>query len=366
MPDAVPVHAPTSGKITGLGRIWTANDGYLPCATLEPDGRDEWLREPWDWVGESFFAQLAERGIMCPKPRAPGHVVVRQATAAGVTDLIVNAMETEPYLTADLRTIVEEPGRVVDATCEFADALGIHRVILAIPYRHRRVTRRMEAEAAGRFVDVVPLASRYPQCHPTMLIKTLLDREVPPGGSGLDVGVLVLPLMMVRAAAEAIFDNRPMTQVLLTIAGDALAKPGTYRVAIGTPIAHLAQRLGTIGPMFRVVCGGPLTGVALAHEDAVVTADMTALLFLGRETERNPIPCIHCGWCVEDCPVGLDPPELVQLESHPSLDREGLTQMNACIDCGLCSYVCPASLPLSQTIERTRARFESVRRIAGS
>ncbi len=360
--EAVPVHAPTSGAITGFGRVWTAHDGFLPCAVLEPDGRDEEYHHPWDWDGESFFAQLAEHGVVCPQPRGPAHTIVRQATMAGVTHLIVNAMETEPYLTADLRTIVEEPGRVVDATCEFADALGIHRVILAIPYRHRRVTRRIEAEAAGRFVEVVPLAGRFPQCHPTILIKTLLDREVPPGGSGLDVGVLVLPLAMVRAAAEAIFDNRPMTHVLLTMAGEAISRPGTYRVAIGTPVRHLAERLGATGPLARVVCGGPLTGVALTHEDAVVTADMTALLFFSRTEDQNPIPCIHCGWCVEDCPVGLDPPDLVQLESQPNCTADDLTRLKACIQCGLCSYVCPASLPLSQTIQRTRLRFESSRR----
>jgi electron transport complex protein RnfC len=337
--DAVPVHAPTSGKVGQLSRAWTAYDGYLPCAILEPDGRDEEYPHPWDWDGESFITQLAEHGVVCAEPRGSAHAYLRRAAMAGATDLIVNAMETEPYLTADLRTIVEEPGRVVDATCEFADALGVHRVILAIPYRHRRVTRRIENEAAGRFVEVVPLASRYPQCHPTMLIKTLLDREVPPGGSGLDVGVLVLPLSMLRAAADALFDNRPMTHTLLTIAGDAIRRPGTYRVAIGTPIPSIAERLGTTHTIARMVCGGPLTGVACSHEDAVVTADMTALLFFSTADERIPIPCVHCGWCVEDCPIGLDPPALAQLESQPSCNDEAKAQLNACIQCGLCSYV---------------------------
>jgi H+/Na+-translocating ferredoxin:NAD+ oxidoreductase subunit C len=359
--DSLPVHAPTSGTIARLETVWTAHDGFLPCAVLEPDGRDEPFVPAWDWGNESFFAQLVEHGVVCPQPRGPAHVVIREAAATGVTDLIVNAMETEPYLTADLRTIVEQPGRVVDATCEIADALGVRRVILAIPYRHRRVTRRIEAEASGRFVEVVPLASRYPQCHPTVLIKTLLDREVPPSGTGLDVGAVVLPLAMVRAAADAIFDNRPLTHALLTIAGDAITRPGTYRVPIGSPIAHLAERLGGEGEFARAVSGGPLTGQAFARRDAVVSAEMTALLFFSSEDWRSPIPCIHCGWCVEDCPVGLDPTELVQLESHPNCGPADFAQLSACIGCGLCSYVCPSSLPLAQTILRTRRRFGSSR-----
>jgi electron transport complex protein RnfC len=149
--------------------------------------------------------------------------------------------------------------------------------------------------------------------------------------------------------------------VLLTIAGDAIARPGTYRVPIGTPIGHLAERLGSTGEIARAVSGGPLTGTAFSHGGGVVTADMTALLFFTGADWRSPIPCIHCGWCVEDCPIGLDPSGLVQLESQPNCAADAFAQLSACIGCGLCSYVCPAGLPLSQTIGRTQRRFASTK-----
>ena len=360
--DSVPVHAPTSGTVRSIARVWTAADGFLPSVWLEPDMRDEWLPRPRSWLEDSFIRQLADSGVVCPLPRGPAHRILQQAVAADVTDLIVNGMETEPYLAADLRTLVQQPGRLVDATCEIASAIGAHRVFLALPHRHRRVVKRLEREARGRFIEIAPLANRYPQCNAVVLVKTLLDREVPPGGTVLDVGALVLPLATVRDAGTALYDGRPVTRAVLTIAGDAVDHQGTYDVAVGTPLRRVAERVGLISHVTQAVWGGPLTGIALRREDAVVTADMTALLLFSTAQEPNPVPCLHCGWCVEDCPVGLNPAELMHLEAEDKCQAADLALLNACVDCGLCSYVCPAQLPLAASIRRSRTRFSQTAR----
>lgn len=365
-PQSVAIHAPTSGTITALRRVWTAADGYLPGAVLEPDGANESIPSSPTWTEESFIRQLAWCGVVCPLPRGPAHGVIQEAATAGVDDLIINAMETEPYLTANLRSMVEEPGRLIDATCEIADALGVHRVLFALPFRHRRLVKRLEAEVQGRHIEVTPLANQYPQCHPIVLVKTLLDREPTPGDGVLDVGVVVLPLATVRDTAEALLNGRPMTRTVMAVAGDAVERPGTYRVAIGTPMRRLAEHVGRVGPVVQAISGGPLTGVPLGHQDAVVTADTVALLLFSKAESPNPVPCIHCGWCIEDCPVGLDPSELVHLECESVIDAGRLAQLHVCVDCGLCSHVCPAQLPLSAAIRRARARFGPEAQEAGA
>ena len=354
---SISVHAPAAGRITALDRAWTVEDGFLPCAVLEPDGSGAGAPQHQGWDEESIIVQLAECGVICDMPRAPLHVVLREAIAAGVTDLIVNGMETEPYLSADLRTLVEQPGRVIDATCDLADALGAARAIVAVPYRHRRVVRRLRSETAHRFVEVAALANPYPQCHPVTLVKAVLDREVAPGGSPLGVGAIVLPLAAVRRAADALISDLPTTHALVTIAGDAVEHAGTYRVPIGTPLRRLAERLGMHVPAAQAIYGGPLTGRPLGDPSAVVVADTKALLLFSRAERPKPVPCIRCGWCIEDCPVGIDPPSLMRLEVEPSCSDLQLTALSACIECGLCSQVCPSRLPLAETIMRNRRRF---------
>ncbi len=364
--DSVSVHAPVAGRIVKLDRVWTTRDGYLPCAVLDPDGTDDAVPQHQGWEEESVIVQLAECGAMSSLPRQPLHRVIQEAVAAGVTDLIINAMETEPYLTADLRTLVEQPGRTIDAACDLADALGVSRAILAVPFRHRRVVKRLMSEASGRFLEIAALANPYPQCHPAVLLKSVLDREISPGGSVLDEGAVVLPLSAVRHAADALLDDKPVTHTVMAVAGDRVVHPGTYRVAIGTPLQRVAQHAGLDLPAAKAICGGPLTGLPLGHTDAVVTVDTTALLLFSKAETPTPVPCIHCGWCVEDCPVGIDPPSLMHLESKTGCSQTQRSHLTACIDCELCTHVCPAELPLAATIKRMRTRFTAPTEPAGT
>jgi len=355
--NGVGVPAPTSGTVTALSRVWSAQDGYLPSAIFEPDGRDERVPAQLSWEDDSILAMLARGAAMCCNPRLPAHVVLRKAVSAAVNTLIVNGMETEPYLTADLRALVEMPGRMVDAACEIADAVGVTRVIIALPDRHRRVFKRIAGESVARFVEVVALPDKYPQCHPIILAKTLLDLDTPPGGSTLDIGALVLTPGALRPIADAVFDDRPMTHVVISVAGDAVVSPGTYRVPIGMDFDSIGRHVGLNTDAPTIVSGGPFTGVHVPRGDSVVTSTTTAVLFFAHQPHGDPMACVHCGWCVEDCPVGVSPVELSQLELQATCSPDAVPQLRACIDCGLCTFVCPARLPLAATIKRCRGRF---------
>lgn len=353
-PEGAPVFAPTSGTIREICPVRTVHEGMIDGLVLEADGKDETTADDLRWHSDSLSEVLFETGVVCPANGVPAHVLLRQAIRAGVTDLIVNAVESEPFLTAELRTLVEHTGRLIDTTCEMADAIGVSRVIFAAPYRHRRVIKNLEAEAAGRHVEIAALAHKYPQCHPHILVKTLLDREVPPGASLLDMEVLVLSLGMIRAAGEALWRHQPCTDVVMTVAGDGVEHAGTFRVPIGTPLRRVAEAAGgSWGPL--CISGGPFTGRQIEHDDAVVSFNTQALLLLTATQKPTSTACVHCGWCVEDCPVGLDPVWLTSREAPRSgTYRE---EVNACIDCALCTYVCPSQIPLAAQIREAREQL---------
>ncbi|HUN81936.1 MAG TPA: RnfABCDGE type electron transport complex subunit C [Phycisphaerae bacterium] len=357
---SLPAHAPTSGTVTALDRVWTPMEGFLPCAVLQPDGRDEWIETSRRWESDSFAREIRDAGVFSPLPREGLHELLLRASRSGVSDLIINAMETEPFLVSDLRTLVEESGRIVDAIAEIADSIGVQHVHFALPYRHRRVVKRIEAETQGRYINVVPLAHKYPQCSPLILLKTLIDREVVPGGSPIDAGALILPLAAVRMAAQAILDGRPVTHALVTVAGDAVERPGVYRVAVGTPLLDLARRVGLLGEPRQIIWGGPLSGLSLDRQDAVITREACGVLMFQDAAAADPVPCIRCGWCAEDCPAGLDPSLLLHLEAQDECSTRENMMLKACVDCGLCSHICPSQLPLAQSIWRARYRFNDI------
>ena len=66
---------------------------------------------------------------------------------------------------------------------------------------------------------------------------------------------------------------------------------------------------------------------------------------------QNASECIHCGKCVESCPMSLNPSLFSKVDGLGKEDQmtklDGLG-ISLCMECGCCAYVCPAKRPLVQ------------------
>jgi electron transport complex protein RnfC len=71
---------------------------------------------------------------------------------------------------------------------------------------------------------------------------------------------------------------------------------------------------------------------------------------------RKVQPCIRCAWCVEACPMHLNPSTLGLLAVKREYRRMAEEfHLNDCFECGCCSYVCPANIPLVQYFRIAKA-----------
>ena len=106
----------------------------------------------------------------------------------------------------------------------------------------------------------------------------------------------------------------------------------------------------------KIICGGPMMGMALFGTDIPVTKTSTALLAFSKDavSAMEPGPCINCGRCLEVCPGRVMPSRLADAAEH--FDEETFLELNGmeCCECGCCSYVCPAKRPLTQEIKSMR------------
>ena len=74
--------------------------------------------------------------------------------------------------------------------------------------------------------------------------------------------------------------------------------------------------------------------------------------------EREATACIHCGRCVADCPMNLNPTAFasaLKLGTEDMVARLEEYKINLCMECGCCSYVCPANRPLMQNNRLAKA-----------
>ena len=218
-------------------------------------------------------------------------------------------------------------------------------------------------------VEILGLTVKYPQGAEKMLVKALLDREVPEGGLPLDVGVVVQNVASIATIAEVFETGLPLIERIVTVTGPGVRKPANLIVPVGTKVRDVLDACGGLtDDAAEIVLGGPMMGTALADVEAPVMKGTTGIVALTERDVRGRVthPCIKCGHCLDACPVFLNPQLLGSLAKNGRLEDMDENHLGLCMICGCCSFVCPSNIPLSQMfgaakqdLRRRRARASS-------
>ncbi|MFQ5491003.1 MAG: 4Fe-4S dicluster domain-containing protein, partial [Phycisphaerae bacterium] len=279
--------------------------------------------------------------------------------------LIVNALESELVQTVMYRTLSEHGPAVMAAAVRLAATLGARRACLVVD---RKLGKRWPAGASPKTdtppatarLRIVRLSAHYPAGATPLVIHSVTGREIPYLGRAADVGVFIIDPVALLHLGRAVDTSTPQTWQPVTVAGDAVQAPGCYRVPLGTPLAHIARKVGvTLSAAAPAIVGDLLSGGGLDWQTSppsVLTKQDHTLIFQ-RPTltvERLPVACIRCGECLDHCPVGLDPRAILDRVERRRLDQLAPLSPAACLDCGLCDFVCPSALPLMRAVQRAR------------
>ena len=366
------VHSSVPGRVVDIAPMPTVN-GMQPTVIIEAEGSfaaSAGGQEPADWTGleaPAILNAIREAGIVGLGGAAfPTSVKLSPPPQKKIDTLVINGAECEPYLTVDDMLMRTFPVPVIEGTLITMRALGVARAVIGVEDNKKGAFRALrDALAAtdpeGR-IRVKKLRTKYPQGAEKQMIRALLKRSVPSGGLPMDVGVVVQNVGTVFAIREAILYGRPLFTRYLTVGGGAIARPGNYKVRIGTRIADIVEECGGFRERpARIVVGGPMCGLSVPDMDIPVVKGTSGILFL---TEREVSlgdygPCIRCKKCVLACPVGMLPNDLGAAVENGRLDLvEGMHPFD-CIMCGSCSYVCPSRRPLAHFIKLGQQRLKA-------
>ncbi|MDQ1240697.1 MAG: H+/Na+-translocating ferredoxin:NAD+ oxidoreductase subunit, partial [Thermodesulfobacteriota bacterium] len=275
-----------------------------------------------DWeklTREQLLAKVKEAGIVgLGGAGFPTHVKLSPPPTAKIDTLVLNGAECEPYLTTDHRIMLESPEKIVQGVKIILRILGIRNCVIGIELNKPDAINAMnkavqqEPEDDDLAIHVQGLTVKYPQGSEKQLIFSLLKRAVPGGGLPFDVGVIVQNISTTLAIFEAAVINKPLYEKVVTFSGRALVRPANLKVKIGTALSDVAAYLGGTQDLVKIVSGGPMMGFAVSSIDIPVVKTTSGVLFLNSsETDLGDQgPCIHCGWCMDACPMGLSPKEV--------------------------------------------------------
>jgi electron transport complex protein RnfC len=365
----VPLHSPVTGKIKALGTSTHPVHVSTPSITIAVDpeaGPLQYTRKEWQNEDPRvLLGKVKDAGIIgIGGAGFPTHVKLSPPSNSPVDTLILNGAECEPYITADHRQMVEHAAEIIEGTKVILRILGISNALIGIesnkPDAIEALTRAAEEhKEAGYAIEVRALEVKYPQGSEKQLIQSVTGRKVPGYALPSAVGVVVQNVSTAKAIYDAVVLEKPLYEKVITVSGKGINRPANLQVKVGTKLQDIVDYLGGIKPeLKKIVLGGPMMGFAVSTLDIPITKTTSSILFLTEdEIDTRPhSPCIRCGWCLEACPMGLEPKEIgVYVEANHAEETEPFGVFE-CFECGSCAYVCPAKRPLVQFVRLAKMK----------
>lgn len=359
-PVAVPLHAPTSGRVTAIGDHPIPHPSGLPavCITIEPDGEDTWtsLPEPIKDYRHADAATLRERireaGIV-GMGGATFPSAVKLNPGKPIKTLIINGAECEPYITCDDRLMRDHPHRIMEGVRILQHLLQCEECLIAIEDNKPEALLALHKQVwEDEPIEVIRIPTLYPSGGEKQLIRILTGREVPRSGLPAQLGVICHNVSTTAAIADAVLEGKPLISRLITLTGEGIGEPGNFHALIGTLASDLiAQAGGYRDNPQQLILGGPMMGYDLANDAIPITKGANCLLCPTPEESPRPEParaCIRCGRCADACPAHLLPQQLYWHSRAKDLEKVQDYDLFDCIECGCCSHVCPSHIPLVQ------------------
>lgn len=362
-PFSAPIHSSISGKVSAFTEITTSSGESIPAIEIESDGNMTAIEShtieinsPEDLIKASRDAGLVGLG----GAGFPTHIKLAPAIKEEIDTLIVNGAECEPYITSDYRTCIEDYDDLFDGLYLLKEQFNFKNIIIAVESNKPVAIDKLYQIASDRrdtlnTVQLMKLSTRYPQGAEKMLVYTTTGRKIPAGKLPSDVGCVVMNITTVATLNKYIRTGMPLVSKRITVDGNGVEKPLNLRVPIGTPIKDIFEFCGGKEDIQKALYGGPMMGVAIDSEDAVVLKQNNALLFFSNVKVPKTTPCIKCGRCARACPMLLTPATVNMAVKKHNTEALATLNINQCIECGCCSYSCPAGIPLTQQMRTAKS-----------
>lgn len=364
---SAPVHSSVSGTVSKVDVVIDASGTRRQAIFVDVNG-DEWedaidrspelvrLSDRPELDAATIINKVKEAGIVgLGGATFPCHVKLSPPPGSKAECVIINAVECEPYLTADHRLMLEHPEEILVGVSLIMKAVSVEKGYIGIENNKPDAIRLMTEKAqAYPNIEIVPLKVKYPQGGEKQLIDAVIGRQVPaPPAIPISVGAVVQNVGTAFAIYQAVMKNKPLVDRIITVTGKSVSNPSNLLARLGTPFQQLIDECGGLPEdSGKIIGGGPMMGKALLNLDVPMTKGSSGLLIMRNDEAKRaePDPCIRCAKCVSACPMGLEPYLLATLSDKQEWEMAEGNDIVSCIECGSCQFTCPSHRPLLDNI----------------
>lgn len=359
--STAPLHASVSGTVVSVDEEALLTSGAVRAIRIKSDGKmekDPNLKVPEVSSVEEFLQACKDSGVVGLGGAAyPLHAKLNAILKGPIKTVLINGAECEPYITCDHRTMLENADYMKKGIELLKQWIKSERFVIGIEdNKADAIAYLKDFFKDDSAVEVKPLESKYPQGAKQVLLYNATGIVVKKGERLAAYQCIIMNVSTLAKMGEYFTTGMPYVERTITVDGSAVANPRNIIIPIGASVKYAVEQCGGFkDEPGRIILGGPMMGKTVDSLDAPIAKATNAVLAIAEKDclELNATPCIHCGRCVEHCPLNLNPMsfsnamELEDEQLRAKMLTEG--QINVCMDCGTCAYVCPAHRPLTKT-----------------
>ena len=343
-----------SGTIVGIEKKYISNGKLVECFVIENDFKEKYLNKPGkkknisNYTKEEFIYMLRENGIS-GLGGTDFPTYMKYDSKEKIHYLVVNGAECEAYSSSDNAIMYHKTEEILECIDAVMEIMNIKKAYIAVSNNNQKVIKRfLKYINTYPNIKVFGLTSGFPSGWERNIVKEIFGMTY--DKNPLELGIVVNNVSTIYAIYEMLKFNRPLTERVITIAGDGIKKPANYKVKIGANFSEIMLKTDGYSNLKNpiLVAGGGMMGKSLPSDELIITKDLTTILVLSDPT-HDVSACIKCGKCSEVCPIGLMPSLMINSEIS-----QRKAYLKKCISCGLCSYVCPSKIEVRDIINKLK------------
>ncbi len=353
----VPLYSSVSGTVKGIEKVMHASLRPIDHLAIENDGKyeEEAPLKPLDAEKasvEELVEFMMEAGIVgCGGAGFPTYI--KYKGIKGIDTLIINAVECEPYITADYKIMHEKLEDLKLGVCTLLKMSGASKALVCIKETKKDfIPKLIETFNGCNGVEVKAVPDVYPMGWERTLVYEVTKKRYEKLPS--EIGIIVNNATTAIAFAEVLKTGMPIINKVVTVSGDGINTPSNVLVPVGVSAAEVVAACGGYtAEDVLLIAGGPMMGKTITNDLFVITPYSNALtIFKNKPVEE--VACLRCGRCSDHCPAGLQPVRINMAEKTKNIDSLNKLCINDCIECGLCTYICPSKIDVTEGVRRAK------------
>ena len=354
----LPLFSPVSGTVTGIEKFMTSGMAQADHLRIQNDHKHTEVRAFPEFDAEKAsweeLLEFVKNAGMLGLGGAGFPTYVKYLKPENVELFIVNAVECEPYLTADYKNIEENIDLLKTGTLALYKLSKAKKGCVAIKEDKKEQIKALKETFAGTPIEIRTVPDLYPMGWERTLVFQLTGRRY--DKLPIEAGCILNNASTAIALGNAIDNGHPITHKYLTVSGEAIKNPQNVYVPVGTKAHEIIDACGGYIDGIEdvlLIAGGPMMGRTIPNDQFVIAPQNNGLTVMPTE-DKDEVKCLRCGRCTETCPSGLQP---VRIQMSAAIfDEAELNKLYVmdCIECGMCTYVCPSKIDVTENVRRAK------------